>query len=95
MRPCVYILANRRNGTLYIGVTSDLSRRVWEHRADCVEGFSKRYAVHRLVYAEFHPTMNEAILREKRIKKWRRAWKLGLIEQANPTWRDLYDEILR
>ena len=93
MQPCVYILANYRNGTLYVGVTSDLGRRVWEHRADVVEGFSKRYAVHRLVYAEFHTTMAEAILREKRIKKWRRAWKLELIEKVNPAWRDLYDEI--
>jgi putative endonuclease len=93
MQPCVYILANHRNGTLYVGVTSDLGRRVWEHRADVVEGFSKRYAVYRLVYAEFHAAMAEAILREKRIKKWRRAWKLELIEKVNPTWRDLYDEL--
>jgi putative endonuclease len=93
MRPCVYILASRPNGTLYIGVTSDLGCRVWEHRADIVEGFSKRYAVHSLVYAEFHTTMVEAILREKRIKKSRRAWKLELIERANPNWRDLYGEL--
>jgi putative endonuclease len=94
MQPCVYILASRRNGTLYIGVTSDLSRRAWEHRRDVVDGFSKRYGVHRLVYVEFHPTMADAILREKRIKKWRRAWKLKLIEEGNPVWRDLYNEIL-
>jgi putative endonuclease len=93
MQPCVYILANRQNGTLYVGATRDLGRRVWEHRADIVEGSSKRYAVHRLVNAEFHTTMAEAILREKRIKKWRSAWKLELIERTNPTWRDLYDEI--
>ena len=93
MQPWVYILANHRNGTLYVGVTSDLGRRVWEHRADVVDGFSKRYAVHGLVYAEFHTTMADAILREKHIKKWRRAWKLELIERANPSWRDLYDEL--
>jgi putative endonuclease len=93
MRPCVYILASRRNGTLYVGVTSDLSRRVSDHRADIIDGFSKRYAVHVLVYAEFHATMRDAIEREKRIKKWRRAWKIRLIEQTNPTWRDLCDEI--
>ena len=93
MRPCVYILASRRNGTLYVGVTSDLSRRVSDHRADIIDGFSKRYGVHILVYAEFHSTMADAIEREKRIKKWRRAWKIRLIEEANPTWRDLCDEI--
>jgi len=93
MQPCVYILASRRNGTLYVGVTSDLSRRVSEHRADMIDGFTRRYGVHGLVYAEFHATMAEAIQREKHIKKWRRAWKIRLIEQTNPTWRDLYDEI--
>jgi putative endonuclease len=95
MQPCVYILANRRNGTLYIGVTSDLNRRIWQHRTEVAAGFTKQYAIHTLVYAEFHATMEEAILREKRIKKSRRAWKLKLIEDANPTWRDLYDEIAR
>ncbi len=93
MQPCVYILASRRNGTLYVGVTSDLSRRVSEHRADMIDGFTRRYGVHGLVYAEFHATMAEAIQREKHIKKWRRAWKIRLIEQTNPTWRDLYEEI--
>jgi putative endonuclease len=93
MRPCVYILASQRNGTLYVGVTSNLSRRIWEHKTDVVDGFSKRYGVHMLVYAEFHATMEEAILRDKRIKTWRRTWKLKLIEDANPTWRDLFDEI--
>jgi len=92
MQPCVYILASKRYGTLYIGVTGDLGRRVWEHKTDATEGFTKRYRVHRLVYAEFHVTMADAILREKRIKKWRRAWKIILIERANPKWRDLYDE---
>jgi putative endonuclease len=93
MQPCVYILATERNGTLYIGVTSDLARRVSEHRTDTVKGFTKRYQVHCLVYAEFHETMPEAISREKQIKKWRRAWKLELIERENPDWRDLYEDL--
>jgi putative endonuclease len=92
-RPCVYILASRRNGTLYVGVTSDLARRVSQHRSDVVEGFTRDYGVHALVFAEVHETMEDAIAREKRIKKWRRAWKLDLIEQHNPQWRDLYDEL--
>jgi putative endonuclease len=93
MHPCVYILANRRNGTLYVGVTNNLSRRVWEHKTGAIDGFTKRYGVHTLVYAEFHATMETAVLSEKRIKTWRRAWKIMLIEQTNPTWRDLYNEI--
>jgi putative endonuclease len=93
MRPCVYILASQRHGTLYVGVTNDLARRGWEHRGEVVPGFTARYHVHRLVYAEFHATIADAILREKQIKKWCRAWKITLIEQANPEWRDLYDEI--
>jgi putative endonuclease len=92
-RPCVYILANRRNGTLYVGVTSDLTRRVWGHRSGAVDGFTRDYGVRRLVFVEFHETMEDAILREKRIKRWRRAWKLELIEQGNRQWRDLYDEL--
>jgi putative endonuclease len=93
MRPCVYILASGRVGTLYIGVTSDLVRRVWQHRNDVVDGFTEQYGVHHLVFAEFHDTMEEAIRREKRVKKWRRAWKIRLIEEGNPEWRDLYDQI--
>ncbi len=93
-QPCVYILASRRNGTLYVGVTSDLARRAWEHRVGELEGFTKYYGVHRLVYAEFHASMTDAILREKRMKRWRRAWKIELIERDNPTWRDLYDEFV-
>jgi putative endonuclease len=93
-RPCVYILASRRNGTLYVGVTSDLARRVSHHRLGVVEGFTRDYGVRTLVFAEFHETMEDAILREKRIKKWRRAWKLELIEQHNPQWRDLCDELV-
>ncbi len=92
-RPCVYILASRRNGTLYVGVTSDLARRAWEHRSDVVDGFTRHYGVHTLVFAEFHDTMVEAILREKQIKKWRRAWKLALIERTNPQWHDLYEDL--
>lgn len=92
--PCVYILASSRNGTLYIGVTSDLVKRVWEHKGDFVEGFSKQYGVHTLVYFEFHERMEDAILREKQMKKWNRAWKLRLIEEKNPQWRDLYDELV-
>jgi putative endonuclease len=94
-QPCIYILASGRNGTLYIGVTNNIARRAWEHRSEVVEGFTKRYAVHRLVYVEIHSTMPDAILREKQLKKWRRAWKLRLIEQGNPQWRDLYDDLLR
>jgi putative endonuclease len=94
MQPCVYILASQRNGTLYVGVTSDVSRRAFEHKADIVDGFTSRYGVHKLVFVEFHDTMADAILREKRIKKWRRTWKIQLIEEANPTWRDLFEEIV-
>jgi len=94
MRPCVYILASRRNGTLYVGVTSDLIKRVWEHKSDAVEGFTKRYGVHDLVWYEAHETMMSAIAREKAIKEWRRAWKLELIEKTNPEWRDLYKDLL-
>jgi putative endonuclease len=94
-RPCVYILASRRNGTLYVGVTGALARRIWQNRSNAVDGFVRDYDVHRLVFVEFHETMAEAILREKRIKKWRRAWKLELIEAQNPQWRDLYDDMMR
>ena len=92
-QPAVYILASKRNGTLYIGVTSDLVKRVWQHRNDMVEGFTKQYGVHRLVYYELHADMVEAISREKRLKKWNRAWKIELIEQENPQWRDLWPEL--
>ena len=94
-QPCVYILASKRNGTLYVGVTSDAARRVAEHRGDAVDGFTKLYGVHQLVYAEFHETMLDAIQREKAIKKWRRAWKVELIERANPDWRDLSGELIQ
>jgi len=89
-QPAVYMLAGRRNGTLYTGVTSDLVRRIWEHRNDLVEGFTKRHGVHSLVYFELHDDMPEAICREKQIKKWNRAWKIELIERTNPQWQDLW-----
>ena len=91
--PCVYILASKPNGTLYIGVTSDLIQRIWQHKSNLVKGFTERYGVHRLVWYEVHESMESAIQREKAIKKWNRAWKIELIEKNNPTWRDLYNEI--
>jgi len=93
-QPALYVLASKRNGTLYIGVTSDLRKRVWEHKNDLVEGFTKRYRIHRLVYYELHQDMVSAIEREKQMKKWNRAWKLELIETHNPDWRDLWKGIL-
>lgn len=92
-QPAVYILASKRNGTLYIGVTSDLIARTWQHRTDAVSGFTRDYGVHRLVYYELHDTMYAAITREKQIKKWNRAWKVQLIERANRDWVDLWDQI--
>jgi putative endonuclease len=86
----VYIIASKRNGTLYIGVTNDLIRRIAEHKNGHIEGFSKRYKINRLVYYEETGDITSAIVREKRLKKWRRAWKLRLIEEENPDWRDLY-----
>jgi putative endonuclease len=91
--PCVYLLASQPYGTLYCGVTSDLVRRVWEHRGGFVPGFTREYAVHRLVWFELHGTMHAAIAREKRIKDWRRAWKFNLIEATNPHWADLYSSL--
>ena len=91
--PCVYILASKPRGTLYIGVTSNLVQRVWQHKNDLVAGFTKRYRVHRLVWYEAHDSMEGAIIREKMLKKWNRAWKIEMIEKGNPTWKDLYDEI--
>jgi putative endonuclease len=92
-QPAVYILSSQRNGTLYIGVTSDLAKRVWEHKNDFADGFTKKYGVHLLVYYEFHDDMISAIRREKQIKKWNRQWKLQLIEKHNADWRDLSREI--
>ena len=93
-QPAVYILASKRNGTLYIGVTSDLAKRVWQHRNDVVDGFTKRYSVHQLVWYELHETMESAIEREKTLKNWKRVWKLELIENSNPSWQDLYETIV-
>jgi len=92
-QPAVYIMASQRNGTLYIGVTSDLVQRIWQHKHNVVEGFTKKYGVHLLVYFELHDDMEAAIIREKRLKKWNRDWKLRLIEEKNPNWDDLYDSI--
>ena len=89
----VYILASKRNGTLYIGVTSDLAKRVWEHKNHLVEGFTKKYGVDKLVYHETHGTVQSAIDREKKMKKWNRAWKIRLIEKDNPDWHDLYEKL--
>ena len=89
--PCVYILASKPNGTLYIGVTSNLVQRVWQHKNNLVEGFTKRYGVHRLGWYEAHESMESAITREKMLKRWKRAWKIELINKCNPTWSDLYD----
>ena len=92
--PCVYILASKRNGTLYTGVTSNLIQRVWQHKNDFVESFTKQYGVHRLVWYEVHPTMESAIAKEKAIKKWRRSWKVELIEVTNPHWLELYNTLI-
>ncbi len=93
-QPAVYILANRRNGTLYIGVTSNLQKRAWDHKNDFAQGFTKRYGVQRLVYFELCEDMMSAIRREKQMKKWNQAWKLELIEKQNPAWRDLWEKIV-
>lgn len=90
----IYILASKRNGTLYIGSTSDLARRIYEHKNDFVEGFTKKYGVHTLVYFEECDDRDAAILREKQIKEWKRRWKLEMIEKVNPEWRDLYEQIV-
>ena len=89
----VYILASDRNGTLYVGVTGNLVRRVWQHRDHQVDGFTRRYGVDRLVWFEQHDSMESAILREKQIKAWKRGWKVDMIEKANPYWRDLWADI--
>lgn len=90
----VYILASKPNGTLYIGVTNNLQRRVYEHKEGLIEGFTKKYNVNNLVYYEIHSEITEAIKREKNLKKWNRKWKIELIEKANSSWKDLYSEII-
>ena len=91
----VYIMASKRNGTLYIGITNDLIRRAYEHRNDLVEGFTKKYGVHKLVYYGRTNDIYSAIQREKRFKKWNRQWKIDLIEKVNPDWKDLYDDLAK
>jgi putative endonuclease len=91
----VYILASKRNGTLYTGVTSNLEARVWQHKRDVFPGFSRKYGCKTLVWFEMHDDVDEAIRREKQIKEWRRNWKLELIEKENPDWRDLFDELVK
>lgn len=92
-QPAVYIMASKPNGTLYVGVTSDLQKRAWEHKEGVVDGFTKRYQVHQLFYYELHEEMTTAITREKQLKKWNRAWKIGLIQESNPKWEALYDTL--
>lgn len=93
-QPAVYIITNKQSGTLYIGVTSNLIKRIWEHKNNFVSGFSKQHKLHRLVYFEAHFNMYSAITREKSMKRWKRNWKIELIEKLNPEWRDLYNEII-
>ena len=94
MQYFVYILASRRNGTLYIGVTNNLIRRVYEHKNELMPSFTEKYGIHTLVYYEVTENIESAIVREKRLKKWNRDWKIQLIEKKNPQWNDLYDEIV-
>ena len=92
--PAVYILASQKNGTLYVGVTSNLLQRTYQHKHNLISGFSSKYHVHQLVYYEIHADMEAALTREKQIKKWKRAWKINLITEKNPEWNDLYSEII-
>jgi putative endonuclease len=92
-RGYVYIVCNRRYGTLYVGVTSDLAKRIWQHKEHVVAGFATKYGTGRLVWYECHESVEEAITREKQIKEWRRDWKINLIQDMNPDWRDLYDDL--
>ena len=92
---CVYILASKRNGTLYIGVTSDLVKRIWQHKSSGISGFTQEYHIKTLVYYEQHNYAESAIQREKQLKEWKRSWKLALIEKHNPSWKDLYEDIIR
>ena len=94
IQPAVYILASKKNGTLYIGVTSDLVKRIWQHKNHIVDGFTAEYQVNQLVYVKLLDDMTSAITREKVLKKWNRAWKIRLIEKTNPQWFDLYNDIV-
>jgi putative endonuclease len=93
-QPAVYILASGYNGTLYIGVSSNLIQRIWQHKNDLVDGFTEKYGVHMLVYYELHEQMLTAIEREKQLKHWNRQWKINLIEKMNPAWKDLWEELV-
>ena len=93
-QPAVYILATKFHGTMYVGVTSQLIQRTWQHKEHFVDGFTKRYGITRLVWFEMHQTMEDAITREKQIKKWKREWKVRLIEEQNPRWDDLFEQIV-
>ena len=95
MNSFVYILASRRNGTIYIGATTNLIKRIYEHKNKCVDGFTRKYSVDKLVYYEIFDDIQQTLYREKRLKTWRRKWKLKLIEKQNPQWKDLYDEIIQ
>lgn len=92
--PCVYMLTNKSHGTLYIGVTSNLPKRVWEHKSKVVKGFSSKYNLSMLIWYEKHESMESAIIREKALKFWKRAWKIRLIEESNPNWNDLYKDVV-
>ena len=93
-QPCVYLLASKRNGALYVGITSNLQQRVWQHNKDLMEGFTKRHGVHTLVWYEAHDRMESAMARENAIKRWKRAWKIRLIETTNPKWLDRYGDLV-
>jgi len=93
-QPCVYMLANRKHGVIYIGVSSNLIKRVWQHKNNVVKSFTQKYHVHDLVWHEVHQEMASAISREKKLKKWRRDWKIQLIEKTNPDWLDLYPDLI-
>ena len=90
----IYILASKKNGTLYVGVTSDLIKLIYEHKNDLIEGFTQKYAIHNLVYFEATESIESAMMREKQLKKWNRAWKINLIEKSNPAWHDLYSDLI-
>ena len=92
-QPCVYIMASKKNGTLYIGVTSNLIQRIWQHKHNQVSGFTQKHNIHILVYYEFHETMESAILRENQMKKWKREWKISIIEKNNSKWLDLWEQL--
>lgn len=94
MQYYIYILTSKKNGTLYIGVTSNLIKRVYEHKNELVKGFTQKYAIHNLVYFEATESIESAIMREKQLKKWNRAWKINLIEKNNPAWKDLYPDLI-